>query len=88
VNPLYSNTHKSLIRFSNPISLGVKKPSYLRKILTKISNISFLHIHSIIDTVHDVMNTKATKTKGFPRYIKTNINNGKSKFKFKSKHKT
>jgi hypothetical protein len=25
------------------------------------------------------MNTKATKTKGFPRHIKSNTNNGKNK---------
>jgi hypothetical protein len=87
VDPLYLNTHKSFIKFSNPISLGVKNPSYLRKILTKFSNISFLQIHSTTDIIHDVMSTKATKTKGFPRYIKINTKNGKNKFKFKSKHK-
>jgi hypothetical protein len=86
VDPLYSNTHKSLIKFSNPINLDVKKPSYLRKILTKIYNISFLQIYSTTDIVHDVMNTKTTKTNGFSRYIEINTNNGISKFKFKSKH--
>jgi hypothetical protein len=38
--------------------------------------------------LYGIMNTKAMKTKGFPIYMKTKTNHGKSSPKSKSKHGT